>query len=281
MIPSPTVPYYDLISGHLGTMMTTNMAIFTSSATVMLTAFALMLIVFSGAKMALSGAGIDWTAFISLAFKIAAVSGLLQAYRTPASWLGGQSVIQVVGNGPKYFSDQIGTKAVDDFNTTYANWQKIHPETTGSNVSSTFSFLSAPFDAVILMLVMIVMKTVVALVLVWGSVAQGVCIMIGPLFIPFLLFEKLSFLFWGWFKCFLQYSFYQLVATLVVDLICMFMIDMMTKFGLAGGIVGLIPWALMSVFAVLGIPSLVSSLFSGSSSSPTVYQAAMVARSIR
>ena len=36
--------------------------------------------------------------------------------------------------------------------------------------------------------------------------------MLGPLFIPFLLFEPLAFLFWGWLKTLITYSLYGAVA---------------------------------------------------------------------
>ena len=38
---------------------------------------------------------------------------------------------------------------------------------------------------------------------------------LGPLFIPFLLVDKLSFLFWGWLRAFIGFSFYKVVAAAV------------------------------------------------------------------
>jgi len=273
---SSTIDFASIIHGHLSDLTTANIALFTTAGLALLAGFSIMLIVWKGIKMALDGNGINWTLFIGLAFQIATVSALLHAYSTRVGWLGNQSVIEVIADGPTYFADKIGTQSAESFNKAYADWTTAHPESAGSSVSSALSIISAPFDAIILMVLMFVFRALLALVLMWGSVAQGVCIIIGPLFIPFLLFDKLSFLFWGWFRCFLQYSFYQLIGTLVANLMCMFMIDAMTQFGAAGAAVGLIPWAILAIFALLSVPALVSSLFSGTSSAPSLNAATML-----
>ena len=275
---SSQIDYAQIIHGHLKELTAPNIQFFLTAGLSLLAAFALMLVVYHGAKMALEGAGINWPVFIGLAFQIAAVSALLTAYNTPQTWLHDQSVVEVIADGPTYFADKIGNQSSEAFNKAWTDWTTLHPESVASTTSSVLSIISAPFDAVILFVVMTVFRAVLSLVLIWGSVAQGVCIILGPLFIPFLLFDKTSFLFWGWIKCFLQYSFYQLVATIVANLMCLFLIDAMTSFGLAGAAVGIIPWFILAIFALLSVPSLVSSLFSGHSSSPSLQSVAMIAK---
>ena len=46
----------------------------------------------------------------------------------------------------------------------------------------------------------------------WATIAIAVTIMLGPLFIPFLIFEPLAFLFWGWLRTLITYSLYGAVA---------------------------------------------------------------------
>ena len=50
----------------------------------------------------------------------------------------------------------------------------------------------------------------------FGLIAQAVLLLVGPVFVPFLVVPKMDWLFWGWFKAFLQYSFYQVVASALV-----------------------------------------------------------------
>ena len=38
-------------------------------------------------------------------------------------------------------------------------------------------------------------------------IASAVCALVGPLFVPFFIVPTLEWLFWGWLKAFIQYSF--------------------------------------------------------------------------
>jgi hypothetical protein len=40
----------------------------------------------------------------------------------------------------------------------------------------------------------------------------AVIVLVGPIFISFFIVPKLEWLFWGWFRAFIQYAFYQVVA---------------------------------------------------------------------
>ena len=53
---------------------------------------------------------------------------------------------------------------------------------------------------------------IVSAQVLWATVAMAITVMLGPLFIPFLLFEPLAFLFWGWLKTLITYSLYGAVA---------------------------------------------------------------------
>ena len=47
---------------------------------------------------------------------------------------------------------------------------------------------------------------------IWAQVALAIAMLLGPVFIAFLLFEPLSFLFWGWFRTMMVYTLYGVVA---------------------------------------------------------------------
>ena len=51
---------------------------------------------------------------------------------------------------------------------------------------------------------------------IWAHVAVAIVILIGPLMIPWLLFEPMAFLFWGWFRALLVYSLYGVVAAVIL-----------------------------------------------------------------
>ena len=49
-------------------------------------------------------------------------------------------------------------------------------------------------------------------VVAFGLIATAVCALLGPIFVPFFIVPKLDWLFWGWLKSFIQYSFIPVVA---------------------------------------------------------------------
>ncbi|MDE2784903.1 MAG: type IV secretion system protein, partial [Gemmatimonadota bacterium] len=51
---------------------------------------------------------------------------------------------------------------------------------------------------------------------IWAQVAIAIAILLGPVFIAFLLFEPLAFLFWGWFRTLMVYTLYGVVAGAVL-----------------------------------------------------------------
>ena len=51
---------------------------------------------------------------------------------------------------------------------------------------------------------------------IWAQIALAMLIILGPIFIPFLVFDPLSFLFWGWFRAMIIYSLYAVMAGAVL-----------------------------------------------------------------
>lgn len=46
----------------------------------------------------------------------------------------------------------------------------------------------------------------------WAQIAVAILIFLGPAFIPWLVFQPMSFLFWGWFRALWTYSIYAIIA---------------------------------------------------------------------
>ena len=107
----------------------------------------------------------------------------------------------------------------------------------------------------------------------FGLIASGVCLVMGPLFIPFALVPSFEWLFWGWLKAFVQYSFMQVVAQLFIALFSSYVLAYLTQVPPGLTVEGTLLWGLYSVMVlisftlgVLMVPSLTASLFSGSMS---------------
>jgi type IV secretory pathway VirB6-like protein len=126
---------------------------------------------------------------------------------------------------------------------------------------------------VVVMILLATAQAIAIVVIAYGFIATAVCVLVGPIFIPFFIVPQMEWLFWGWFKCFIQYAFYQVIAAAVVFIIS----------NLILGILGLQPQGnissdqllsefpvlfitfLAAIYALLKIPSLTNQIFSGSS----------------
>ncbi len=93
------------------------------------------------------------------------------------------------------------------------------------------------------------------------------------MFVPFFIVPKLEWLFWGWFKCLVQYAFYQVIAAAVVFVIGNLILGVL-RLQPPGAVstVQLIGWFpvlfitfLASIYALLKVPVLTNHIFSGTS----------------
>ena len=122
-----------------------------------------------------------------------------------------------------------------------------------------------------LLLIVVTLAKVVSLAIVaFGLIGSAVCALLGPIFVPFFIVPKLDWLFWSWFKAFVQYSFVPVVAFAFLMIFERFIFEYLTT--LPSGITedyylvyGVQALVIVGVF-VLGImlvPALTSSIFSG------------------
>ena len=122
-----------------------------------------------------------------------------------------------------------------------------------------------------LLLIVVTLAKVLSLAVVaFGLIASAVCGLVGPLFVPFFIVPKLDFLFWSWFKAFIQYSFIPVIAFAFLMVFERFVFQFVTT--LPRGITedqymvyGLQAFVVVGVFTVgiLLVPSLTNSIFSG------------------
>jgi type IV secretory pathway VirB6-like protein len=117
-----------------------------------------------------------------------------------------------------------------------------------------------------------VLAAIVAVILAYGAVAGTIIGLLGPIFIPFLVIEKLEFLFWGWFKAYLSFAFYKVVAAATMSVLGHLFIayyanltDFTNPLTLVKNLPFLIMLVVVNIFLILKIPAITASIFSGSS----------------
>ena len=115
-------------------------------------------------------------------------------------------------------------------------------------------------------------KAVSLAVIAFGLIASAVCGLLGPIFVPFFIVPKLDWLFWGWLRSFIQYSFVPVVAIAFLMIFEQFVFRYVTTLPpmitqAEYGVYALQAFAVVATFClgILQVPSLTQSIFSGSS----------------
>lgn len=234
-------------------------------------AFATILIVWAGVKAALNaasgGLGFDFSKFVDLLLVITFGYAIVRYYATPIPGIG-ISFYHLITDQAFILADQIGNQAQSDLIL------KLDSLITSA---SSWTLITFPASLPLLLLIVCVLallELVIFAVIAFGYIAVGVLVLIGPVFIPFLIVPRLDFLFWGWLKAFFQYAFYPVIANAVIYVIAKLMLELLnqytaTSFTDYAIALGKLPFLLVAIgagiYGVLKIPTLVNHVFSGSS----------------
>ena len=85
-----------------------------------------------------------------------------------------------------------------------------------SGLQASMTAVAGFVMVIFLAFMLLILAAVTYAQVIWAQVALAILIILGPIFIPFLVFDPLSFLFWGWFRAMLTYSFYAVIAGAVL-----------------------------------------------------------------
>jgi type IV secretory pathway VirB6-like protein len=115
------------------------------------------------------------------------------------------------------------------------------------------------------------LTALIAVIIAYGAIAATIIGLLGPVFIPWMVFDKTDFLFWGWLKAYLGFQFYKVVAAATMSVVSHLLITYLTSGAMnvdsPEKLVTLMPALLMlclvAGFILLKIPTMTASLFSG------------------
>ena len=174
----------------------------------MFLSFATIVIVWFGVKSALSasdrGGGFQFGHFASLVMMIAFGYAMTQYYATPIPGFG-RSFYHLIIDQTEYLSNLIVGTQLQNAANAISQYQ-------GQIQSPGITDISGNIAYIIDLIIMALWEAVAVIITAYGFVAQAICVLVGPIFIPFFIVPKLEWLFWGWLKCFMQYAFYQVIA---------------------------------------------------------------------
>jgi hypothetical protein len=264
MEPQPRLAIVGSIQQAISTMLTTYEPEFLRFGYSMFVAFATILIVWEGIKMMLDNdsLGDHMFDFAKLLLFISFGYALIAYYESPLPGIG-VSFSNLVTDQAHVFANILDARSLElVFDHLDTLWGQFVQPDAWSILANLLYWL---------LLIIVTLAKVLALAIVaFGLIASAVCALLGPIFVPFFIVPKLDWLFWSWFKSFVQYSFVPVVAFAFLMIFERFIFQYLTT--LPQGITedyylvyGLQALVIVGVFCagILLVPSLTSSIFSG------------------
>ena len=261
--------YLQFIFQSINNLLTQNLGFFDAMGQNLFRAFATILVVWYGAKSALSSAGgrhlLHFDHFASLLLTISFGFGMVNYYSNPLPGVGA-SFHNLITDESEFLANKINQTELQTVEERIADFE-VRMDAPGVT-----DLLGTLMYAVIVIL-LAAAQAIAIVVIAFGFLATAVCVLVGPIFVPFFIVPKMEWLFWGWFRCFIQYAFYQVIAAAVVYVIANLILGILnlqpqgtiSTVQLIEAFPVLFITFLASIYALLKIPTLTNHIFSGTS----------------
>ena len=210
----PTQPSLNLIptiQQAIMSLLLTYEPVFVRFGYTLFIAFATILIAWHGIRMMFShdGLGDEMFEFAKLLLFISFGYALIAFYESPLPGIG-VSFSNLITDQAGYFQSVLEARAFDN---VYRHFDDLSEHFMQPD---PWSILANLIYWTVLLLIAFA-KAVSLAVIAFGLIATAVCGLLGPIFVPFFIVPKLDWLFWGWLRSFIQYSFVPVVAVAVLD----------------------------------------------------------------
>src|SRR6201997_1516100 len=178
----------------------------------------------------------------------------------------GYSLKGFISGGTSSLVDYIGNDSTQEVqNTIHIAVGKI------GSLSPSFTEPYTLLCSYTVQIVLTVLTGLIAVIIAYGAIGATVVGILGPVFIPWMVFDKTEFLFWGWLKAFIGFEFYKVVAAATLSVMSHLLISYLTSGAMnvddPKNLIYLMPALLMlcivAGFILLKIPTMTASLFSG------------------
>lgn len=232
-------------------------------------ALATIMLVWFGVQEALSsaqgGPGFSMAKFLNFFMLITFAYVMVRFYDSAIPGIG-YSLRGFINGGAQYLVGQIGTDSASNI----LNALKLAESQEGPGMMAA---LMSPYNAIIFAVIQVLiaaLSALISVIIAYGAIASTVVGMLGPIFIPFLVFDKLEFLFWGWLRAFLGFTFYKVIAAATLSVLAQLLAHYyasMTGFvdpsKMFQNLPLLILLVLVNGFILLKIPAMTATIFSG------------------
>jgi hypothetical protein len=228
--------------------------------------FATILVVWRGLEMMFTWrtSGGEAFSFAKLLLFLAFGDAMIAFYASPLPGIG-LSFSQLITGEASYLAGLISAQSIQNAQQTLSGlWNALEQPDAWSILANLIYWT---------MLIVIGLAQFALLFIVsFSLIASAVCALVGPLFVPFFIVPTLEWIFWGWLKAFIQYSFMIVIANAFIFVFEHFLSGFLQT--LPPGLrleeqllysVHVVMILLTFTVGVLLVPSLTSSIFSGRS----------------
>jgi len=235
----------------------------------MVIALATIIICWFGVQEALAsaqgGPGFSLPKFISLFMLLTFAYCFVKFYDSTIPGIG-YSLKGFISGGTSTLVDYIGNDSSQEVQNTI--------RAAVSKIGSLSPAFTEPYTLICIYTVQVVLSILSGLILVilaYGAIGATIIGLLGPVFIPWMVFDKTDFLFWGWLKAFLGFEFYKVVAAATMSVMSHLLINYLTSGAMNVDapqrliivMPGLLMLCFIAGFVLFKIPTMTASLFSG------------------
>ena len=202
--------------------------------------------------------------FARLVLVIAFGYAMITYYETPIPGLG-VSFSNLITDHTAYLARILSARSIQNAQASLNDlWNALEQPSAWSILANLLYWL--------MLIVIGLAQFALMFVVSFGMIASAVCALLGPLFVPFFIVPTLEWMFWGWLKAFIQYSFIPVVANAFIFIFERFLSGYLQT--LPPGIrledqllygVHAVMILITFTVGVLLVPSLTASIFSGRS----------------
>jgi hypothetical protein len=279
MQPQPSLNLIPTIQQAITSLLTVYEPEFLRFGTAMFMSFAAIVISWQGIRMMFGrgGLGDGMFDFAKLLLFVSFGYAMIAFYESPIPGIG-VSFSNLITDQTGYFQSVLEARAFDNiyrhFDTLGEHFMQPDPWAILANLIYWSVLLSLAFA-----------KAASLAVISFGLIASAVCALLGPIFVPFFIVPKLDWLFWGWLRSFIQYSFVPVVAIAFLMIYEQFVYRYVTTLPpmitqAEYGIYAIQAFAVVATFCmgILLVPSLTQSILSGTSGESAIMSHVNVTR---
>jgi type IV secretory pathway VirB6-like protein len=235
----------------------------------MILALATIMLVWFGVQEALSsahgGPSFSLARFVSFFLLITFAYCFVKFYDATIPGIN-YSLKSFVSGGTSSLVDYIGSDSTQEVqNTIHVALNRI------GTLSPSFTEPYMLLCTYTVQIILSILTALIGVIIAYGAIGATIVGLVGPVFIPWMVFSKTEFLFWGWLKAFIGFEFYKVVAAASMSVLSHLLITYFTSGAmnidapqkLITIMPGLLILCLVAGFILIKIPTMTASLFSG------------------